>query len=178
MLNLKIMVMTLRNLTPHKIAVFNREEKKEFTIEPEGVVPRVKMVKSRSEDFGTNHVNLSGHQHRIEVDDVFASSEVENLPQEEGNVFLIISRTVAEAVPERNDLIIPNDTVRDENGRIVGCKSFARIVPPRERKEWVVVENNESMFDTKHVNYIQFDDVIISWHHSESEANENIPIED
>lgn len=40
---------------------------------------------------------------------------------------LIVSRLVAEACPERDDLVVPDDTVRDDAGRIIGCRALARV---------------------------------------------------
>jgi len=47
------------------------------------------------------------------------------LPEEQEGIFYIVSRAVQEAYPNRKDLLIPNESVRDESGRIVGCKSLA-----------------------------------------------------
>jgi len=56
-----------------------------------------------------------------------------NLPQQQTNVFIIVSRLVMAKNPERDDLLVPNEAVRDDNGhinlkkgKIIGCKSFAR----------------------------------------------------
>ena len=51
---------------------------------------------------------------------------VENLPTPKKGRFYIVSRLVAEAV-KRNDLLIPDDTVRDNEGRIIGCRGFSRL---------------------------------------------------
>lgn len=52
---------------------------------------------------------------------------VENLPEPQPGMRFIVSRVVAEALPQRRDLLIPDDTVRDGEGRIVGCRGFAQI---------------------------------------------------
>ena len=51
--------------------------------------------------------------------------KVENLPEKQDNVYLIVSSLVAQAA-KRDDLVVPN-TIRDENGKIIGCDSFAFI---------------------------------------------------
>ena|SRR5690625_2255323 len=48
------------------------------------------------------------------------------LPEPKDGVFLIVSRLILTACIDRNDLVVPNEIVRDETGRIVGCKSLAR----------------------------------------------------
>jgi hypothetical protein len=45
-------------------------------------------------------------------------------------VFYIVSRTVAEAFPHRRDLLIPSRTIRDQQGRVIGCRAFARVSAP------------------------------------------------
>ncbi len=52
---------------------------------------------------------------------------VENLPDPvEGTVY-IVSKITAEGAPDRTDLLITNEVVRDEEGRPVGCKSFSKV---------------------------------------------------
>ena len=53
--------------------------------------------------------------------------EVENLPEAVEGTYFIVSALVAGRCPDRKDLVIPNDAVRDDAGRIVGCRSFGRI---------------------------------------------------
>lgn len=48
-----------------------------------------------------------------------------NLPPEKEGQYYIVSRAVQSAYPDRTDLLIPNETVRDDKGRIVGCQSLA-----------------------------------------------------
>ena len=51
--------------------------------------------------------------------------EVIDLPSQEKNTFFIVSRLVLSACKDRDDLLVPNELVRDENGNIIGCKSLA-----------------------------------------------------
>lgn len=39
----------------------------------------------------------------------------------------VVSRLVAEAVPERRDLVVPHGLVRDGQGRVVGCAQLAQV---------------------------------------------------
>jgi hypothetical protein len=32
--------------------------------------------------------------------------------------------------PDRADLVVPFDDVRDHAGRVIGCRALARLVPP------------------------------------------------
>ncbi|WP_291566899.1 MULTISPECIES: hypothetical protein [unclassified Clostridium] len=51
--------------------------------------------------------------------------EVEGLPQEQEGIYYIVSRLILQALPQRKDLLVPNEVVRDEEGKIIGCKSLA-----------------------------------------------------
>lgn len=53
--------------------------------------------------------------------------EVEGLPAETAETIYIVSSLVAQRCKGRNDVFIPNESVRDEAGRIIGCKSLGRI---------------------------------------------------
>ena len=54
--------------------------------------------------------------------------EVENLPSPQEGKYFIVSRIIAEAMKgKRNDLVVPDNTVRDNEGRIIGCKGFSRL---------------------------------------------------
>lgn len=52
--------------------------------------------------------------------------EPEGLPSFVEGQFFIVSQLVKSALPERTDLLVPAEVVRDEKGNIVGCKSLGR----------------------------------------------------
>jgi hypothetical protein len=52
---------------------------------------------------------------------------VKNLPPARPGILIIVSRLVAEAAPERLDLVVPNDLIQDRNRRVVGCRSLAHL---------------------------------------------------
>jgi hypothetical protein len=51
--------------------------------------------------------------------------QVENLPDPQPNTLFIVSAMVMNACPNRTDLVCPNESVRDSEGRITGCQSLA-----------------------------------------------------
>ena len=54
--------------------------------------------------------------------------KVEGLPEPQDGVFYIVSSLVAQACKgKRSDLLVPADPVRDESGRIIGCRKFAIV---------------------------------------------------
>ena len=52
--------------------------------------------------------------------------EPEGLPDFQEGTFFIVSQLVKSALPERTDLLVPAEVVRDEKGNIIGCKSLGR----------------------------------------------------
>ena len=53
--------------------------------------------------------------------------EVVNLPEPKPGTYYIVSKMVAQACPEREDLIFPGTLVRDTDNNIVGCIDFSRV---------------------------------------------------
>jgi hypothetical protein len=49
-----------------------------------------------------------------------------SLPPKKEGTFYIVSLAVA-THSKRNDFIVPDELVRDENGNVIGCRSFCRI---------------------------------------------------
>ena len=60
--------------------------------------------------------------------DVFKQTfgDVVGLPDPVPGVFLVVSRLVAAACPDRDDLLVPGALVRDAAGQPIGCKGLAR----------------------------------------------------
>lgn len=53
--------------------------------------------------------------------------EITGLSEAEDGTIYIVSSLVAQACPERQDVFVVDDTVRDENGRIIGARAIAHI---------------------------------------------------
>ena len=53
--------------------------------------------------------------------------DVVNLPDPKPGTFYIVSKMLAQACPERKDLIFPGTLVRNESGDVVGCIDFSRV---------------------------------------------------
>jgi len=110
--------MKIMNLTPHSI-VFVVVGDRKIVVEPSGLVAR---VSSKTEAVG----EIVTPEGTIPVTQT-VFGEVENLPEPEDGKVFIVSSLVAQRVPEREDVFIPNESVRDSNGRIIGCKSLGHI---------------------------------------------------
>lgn len=52
--------------------------------------------------------------------------EAYGLPEYVDGVYYIVSALVKNALPERSDLLIPAEQVRDGAGMVIGCKSLGK----------------------------------------------------
>ena len=103
-------VLAVRNLTPHQIKIIGDK-----TYPPDGVVARCKATTKSAGEIAGIPITRT------------VMGEVEGLPHQKKDTILIVSRIIAEALPQRDDLFIPNETVRDEKGQIIGCRSLCTL---------------------------------------------------
>jgi len=103
------------NLTPHDVNIVSEDGKEIKTFAGSQNPARCSVETEKIGEI--NNITLTKT----------AFGEVENLPESEENIYFIVSRLVASACDDRNDLLIPNETVRDENGNIIGCRSLAKL---------------------------------------------------
>lgn len=102
----------LVNLTPHPVTVVGTDEIVMLTIPPSGQVLRLPEITSPA-----------GNVEGVPLVRKSLDPAAELPPREEG-VYYIVSLPVAQAV-RREDFLVPDDVVRDEEGRVVGCRRFA-----------------------------------------------------
>jgi len=112
--------MKIINCTPHPVNIIFGE-----TFPVSGILPRVKEVTRRIGNV--NNIPLL----------MKSLEEVENLPVAKEDTVLIVSALVAQACPDRDDLIVPN-VVRDSEGKIIGCDSFS-ILKQIEEKDFEIL---------------------------------------
>ena len=114
--------MKLVNLTPHSITIWDGDEVV-VDVEPSG-----SMARCTEDRRPGDPITVDGHE--IPINSV-GFGEVVGLPDPVPGVGYVVSRAVAETVPGREDVFYPDIPVRDEQGRIVGCRALARAVPRR-----------------------------------------------
>jgi hypothetical protein len=102
------------NLTPHAINLV-RDGQVVETIHPSGTIARVSMT-----------TEIVGQINGFEVRKNTYNEVVDLPPREEGTIY-IVSALVAQAAKDRYDLVVPDGSVRDADGRIIGCTGFAVI---------------------------------------------------
>jgi len=102
----------IKNLTPHPIHLVDEDNNVIRTFAPAGLV----RLKAATVDAG------------FTVDDCKVTrtvfGEPVGLPEYQFGQFYIVSQLVKSALPTREDLLVPAEVVRDQNGNILGCKSF------------------------------------------------------
>lgn len=100
------------NLTPHEVSVILEDRAIHFPVS--GTVARCDCSKNRIGILDGIPINKSTY------------GDVSGLPKQADGVYYIVSSFVANALPERKDLLYPDDLVRDDTGAVIGCKGFGR----------------------------------------------------
>lgn len=111
--------MRLINLTPHEIVVL--VDGGEVRVPPEPVSARC--VATRKV---VSEIEVAGVKIPVTTVEL---GEIENLPASEDGVVYIVSLLCAQRAQKDGrvaDILIPDDTVRDDKGRIIGCRALAR----------------------------------------------------
>lgn len=107
--------MNIINLTPHAVNIM-----------PEGPEGPIRTISSIGEARAKTSRKQIG---TIEGIPVYKTTfgDIEGLPEPQEGTIYIVSSITAQAVPHRDDVFIPDDIVRDEQGRVIGCRALGRI---------------------------------------------------
>lgn len=100
----------IKNMTPHDINIVGLDGAVKKTYPSDGLIRLSTKTVEVGEEDGVRLTRT-----------VFG--EPEGLPKQEAGTYLIVSQLVKSAL-QRADLVVPAEMVRDENGRIVGCRSL------------------------------------------------------
>ncbi|MGI9951405.1 hypothetical protein V3F56_03500 [Moorellaceae bacterium AZ2] len=104
----------LINMTPHPVNICSETGDIVVTIPPSGQVLRLPEVTTPAGEVdGIPVVRKS-------------LDPATDLPPEKEGVYYIVSLPAAQAL-RRRDFLVPDDLVRDEQGRVIGCRRFATI---------------------------------------------------
>ena len=107
--------MKVVNLTPHTLTIITGSGA--VTIPPSGTVARVTVTRDSA---GT--VTIDGVDVPLSRTTYGA---VTDLPDPEPGTLYIVSSLVAAAARDRNDLVVPDALVRDDQGRVIGARGLA-----------------------------------------------------
>lgn len=104
--------MKIINLTPHDVNLYTSDGV--LTIASSGI--------ARAEA----HTEQIGMVENIPVYRTVYGATA-GLPEQQEGVIYIVSALAAQGCRGRSDVYIPADTVRDDNGCIIGCRGLAKI---------------------------------------------------
>ena len=138
--------MKIINLTPHDVVLIIEKENIETRVvfPKSGNTARVTEISTPSDGVEYNWVIIPL------VTTVWGN--IENLPEQEDGTMYIVSSIVASAAIEagRDDILVPADFVRNEEGMILGCKalrSFSKQETEKQTMKELLVKIDSS-FDT------------------------------
>lgn len=112
------------NLTPHEVNLVDNEGNPVAAFEPTGTIAR-----AAQKDVKVGAVEVAPG---INVDVVNTTyGEPTDLPQFKEGTYYVVSILTAQAAKAHgrttSDLLVTSDPVRNDEGRIIGCKRFARL---------------------------------------------------
>lgn len=106
------------NLTPHALTFLDDANNVVLTVPSSGIA-RAAQTRVHVADVDIGGVSLSVHHSTY--------GAVEGLPEMQDGVIYVVSALTAQACPDRSDVFITDDPVRDEAGRIIGCRGIAHL---------------------------------------------------
>jgi hypothetical protein len=101
----------IRNMTPHPVHIVDEENKIIRTFEPDGLIRLKTEITSAGSFGGVPLVTIE-------------FGEPEGLPERSFGTLIIVSHLVQSALPDRNDLVVPEELQFDDDGQIIGCRSL------------------------------------------------------
>ena len=107
--------MTIVNLTPHPINFLDESNRPILTVQPSGVIARAKQTRTLCGTIAGIPVNQCAY------------GQVQGLPEPAKETIYVVSAITAQACPERADVYIVDDSVHNEDGRIIGVRALAHI---------------------------------------------------
>jgi hypothetical protein len=105
----------LMNLTPHAVRLLDEHGTTLTELPPAGIPAR------RAEQLRADGT-LNG---RIPVVRL-TYGPLEDMPEPAPGTWYVVSRLIADACPDRDDLLVPVSLVRDASGNPIGCRALAR----------------------------------------------------
>jgi len=108
------------NLTPHPLNLMPEgPDGPTVTIPPSGLVARCATSRVQVGSVTVDGIAIPVNRTQF--------GSVSDLPVPQPDTIFVVSALVAQAVPERQDVFIVDDVVRDEQGRIIGCRALAHV---------------------------------------------------
>ena len=112
--------MKLVNLTPHALNLMPSGPGGPIvTIPPSGQVARCAVDRAQVDTITVDGIPIPVNQTQF--------GSVSDLPDPQPDTIFVVSALVAQAVPDRQDVFIPDGVVRDDQGRIIGARALAHV---------------------------------------------------
>lgn len=120
--------MKLVNLTPHPVRLYKADTPDQvdnpdhgvvLTLEPSGEVARLSESVTGEETVLNDEVEIPVS--------LVSYAEVEGLPDPQQGVAYVVPLMTALAASGRQDLLVPYEQVRNEEGTVVGCRRLGRV---------------------------------------------------
>jgi hypothetical protein len=112
--------LNLVNLTPHALNLMPEgPDGPMVTIPPSGQVARCAVDWVQVNTVAVDGITVPVNQTQF--------GSISDLPDPQPDTIFVVSALVAQAVPERLDVFIVDDTVRDDQGRIIGARALAHV---------------------------------------------------
>ena len=111
--------MKMFNLTPHAVNLMDDNNTVIATFTPAGIVARAKQVNTLIGTVDANGVPVPVYR--------AVYGAIENLPEPKEGCVYLVSALTAQAAKGRDDVYVTMDPVRDDQGRIIGCRAFGKI---------------------------------------------------
>jgi len=122
------------NLTKHNITLILTDGMSAVTIHPMGLIARcaTDTIVHDTLPYQSHDIELRRHTFGgIFLVDMQGKVVEQDIDLHEWPIhpdtYYIVSRFVAEAVPERTDFLIPDGVQRVDDGNIIGCTGFATL---------------------------------------------------
>ena len=112
--------MNIVNLTPHALNLMpGGPDGPTVTIPPSGQVARCAVDRVQVDTVTVDGITIPVNQTRF--------GAVSGLPNPQPDTIYVVSAIVAQAAPDRADVYIVDDAVRDEQGRVIGARALAHV---------------------------------------------------
>jgi len=113
--------MNVINLTPHPIVLMPYEgcQYCYVDIPTSGEIARCAVDRVQVDTITIDDITVPVNRTQF--------GEVTGLPDPRPDTIYIVSAVVAQAVPDRPDVFIVDDAVRDDQGRVVGARALAHV---------------------------------------------------
>ena len=112
--------MNIVNLTPHALNLMPKgPDGPTVTIPPSGQAARCAVDRVQVDTVTVDGITVPVNQTQF--------GSVSDLPDPQPDTIFVVSALVAQAVPDRQDVFIVDDAVRDDQGRIIGARALAHV---------------------------------------------------